>query len=540
MLGRLQAAPREVVVATGARVFGATTVLLVLATNSPSVFAVTTAAALCVLSLTMSVLTAALPERLTTVAVVEAIGVGVLAGLALPDFSGGLAYVLVPPFVAALHKKWVPPTFAVALQIAGLIAVALTDPNRGTVPDSLGTAAPFVLIAIGAALLAHWLVDGPAAPLADVTGYESARRLLTQLRTVARRLSAGLDPVDIAQQILAEVGQRVTLSTAVVLARGDGTSLQALAEHGDGAARALTAEDPLVMDAWTNEAPAQRPVAGMGSPGYIRVAIPLLVGARVVGVIVVDTDRTLTSGELKDVAAALSEHCLRLDTAMLFDEVRSIATAEERRRLAREIHDGIAQEIASLGYLVDGMVADAAAGPQRDHLAQLRSELTRLTSELRLSIFDLRTEVSPTVSLGAVLSDHVRLIGGRSGMTVHVSLAESQKRLPSQTETEILRIAQEAITNARKHSGARNLHVSLSVEPPYAQLVVTDDGRGLGIPRDDSFGMRTMRERADRIGATLRVRSRTTGASGTEVILVIDDRRTKSRVVARPIMEHVA
>jgi signal transduction histidine kinase len=124
-----------------------------------------------------------------------------------------------------------------------------------------------------------------------------------------------------------------------------------------------------------------------------------------------------------------------------------------------------------------------------------------------------------------VLSDHVRQVGSRSGLTVHLTLAEGGKRLPTATETDILRIAQEAISNCRKHANARNVHVTLVVEAPYAQLTITDDGRGLGTPREDSFGLRMMRERAERIDATLRVRNRTTGSHGTEVTLVLEDRR---------------
>ncbi len=104
----------------------------------------------------------------------------------------------------------------------------------------------------------------------------------------------------------------------------------------------------------------------------------------------------------------VDDAALRIDTALLFSEVRALATAEERRRLAREIHDGIAQEIASLGYLVD----DLAAGTEDEHVAtelrHLREELTRVVTELRLSIFDLRSDVQPATGLGAALSDYVR------------------------------------------------------------------------------------------------------------------------------------
>ena len=124
---------------------------------------------------------------------------------------------------------------------------------------------------------------------------------------------------------------------------------------------------------------------------------------------------------------ALDEHALRLDTALAFDEVRSLATMEERQRLAREIHDGVAQEIASLGYTVDDLLASATSDGQRRKLIALRGELTRMVSELRLSIFDLRSAISG--GLGSALSDYVREVGARSGMTVHLTLDEAPTRL---------------------------------------------------------------------------------------------------------------
>ena len=142
---------------------------------------------------------------------------------------------------------------------------------------------------------------------------------------------------------------------------------------------------------------------------------------------------------------------------MLFGEIRSIATVEERRRLAREIHDGIAQELASLGYLMDDLTARARQASDdglEEELRGLRRELTRIISELRLSIFDLRSEVHADVGLGLALSDYVRAVGTGSGLTVHVILNEGASRLAVETETELMRIAQEAITNARRHAGA--------------------------------------------------------------------------------------
>ena len=83
-----------------------------------------------------------------------------------------------------------------------------------------------------------------------------------------------------------------------------------------------------------------------------------------------------------------------MDTALVFDEIRTMATADERQRLAREIHDGIAQEVASLGYVVDDLASTTARPASPRGCAHLRSELSRVVADLRLSIFDLRSDVS--------------------------------------------------------------------------------------------------------------------------------------------------
>ena len=102
---------------------------------------------------------------------------------------------------------------------------------------------------------------------------------------------------------------------------------------------------------------------------------------------------------------------------------------------------------------------------------------------------------------------------------MHLVLDETPVRLPIDAETELLRIAQEAITNARKHANAENLWVTCRIDPPTAFLAVEDDGGGLGRPRDDSFGLEVMRERAERIGARIAVGSREQGGTTVQVSL---------------------
>ena len=141
-------------------------------------------------------------------------------------------------------------------------------------------------------------------------------------------------------------------------------------------------------------------------------------------------------------------------------------------------------------------------------LRNLRSEITRIVGELRLSIFDLRSEVQAQVGLGTALSDYVRAVGVGTTFSVHLVLDEAPERLPIASEAELLRIAQEAITNARKHAAAEHLWVTLRVDPPSAHLRIEDDGRGMGTKRHDSFGLEVMRERAARLGGELTIGSR--------------------------------
>jgi signal transduction histidine kinase len=246
-------------------------------------------------------------------------------------------------------------------------------------------------------------------------------------------------------------------------------------------------------------------------------------------VVLADTTGPHSLGE-ESVAACrgvIAQAGPRLASALLFDDVRRLATVDERHRLAREIHDGIAQDMASVGYQIDDIASDAPPEVSR-RLHELREHLTRLVSELRLSIFDLRAGVDESVGLSRTLGDYAQRVGKQSGLVVTVSADESPHRLPLATEVEILRIVQEAVTNVRRHAYANHLWLTVVVDPPNAHVVVADDGRGLGRPRPDSMGITGMKERAGRIGATLTVGNRPEG-SGTMVELLLETRLRSTR-----------
>ncbi len=499
---------------TAVRILGAVTVLG-LASLERSDEAVLVAALIVMTSVTALILPPLMPRRGRMLPFAEGALAAVVATVLLADTAVGLPYLLVPLFVAGLSLSvpWMVATWcAQSATVAGVAALPTIDAS-----PVLQLTMPWLLTSLAAGMLGGWIRITSEPGIDEPDAYDAAHRLLSELRTVARKLSAGLDPVGIAYQILADVDD-VADDGAVLLARSAGGSLLPLAARGVTGVGGEGHDDQLVMECWTVEAPAHESVVVDGRRA-VRTALPLRLGARIIAVLVLHRPTPMSGATTADVVERLRRHAVQLDTAMVFDEVRSMATIDERRRMAREIHDGIAQEVASIGYSVDSLMADTDDVAQQDGLSILRDQLTHLVSELRLSIFDLRSEVAPGSTLGAVLADYVHQVGRQTGMTVHLSLNETQHRLRVEVETEILRVAQEAITNARRHSGASHLWVTYSADPPEATLSITDDGRGFGEPRADSFGMKIMKERADRIGADLAVVSE--ADRGTSVALTL-------------------
>lgn len=235
--------------------------------------------------------------------------------------------------------------------------------------------------------------------------------------------------------------------------------------------------------------------------------------------LVVEALQVVEAGAALELRTKLGRHAVQLQAALLFGRVRDDAMTQERQRIAREVHDGVAQDVASLGYLVDNLAGGTQDPDQLERIVQLRGEVTRVVAELRHSIFDLRHELANSAGLGESLSAYANQVGTTSPMTVHVTLDEEGPRLPRDQEFELMRIAQEAMNNARKHSGGDNLWLRCTVRSPYAEVEVRDDGVRDHQPRADSQGLKIMRERSEAIGADLDVEAPEAERPGTRVVV---------------------
>jgi len=195
------------------------------------------------------------------------------------------------------------------------------------------------------------------------------------------------------------------------------------------------------------------------------------------------------------------------------------ATADERARLAREIHDGMSQELWFAKLKQERLVNLELAPDARALASEVASALDSALAEARQAILALR----PTegASFAEVLEGVVTDFSDRFGIPAECSCDPSADAISPRTQAELLRIAQEALTNARRHADSTLVRVAVAVSDGILRLTVTDNGRGFdaAIVRTSGYGLRSMRERAELIGGTIAVE---TGIQdGTRVVVEV-------------------
>ena len=258
------------------------------------------------------------------------------------------------------------------------------------------------------------------------------------------------------------------------------------------------------------------------------VATPLLLGTRTLGWMTISSPGTpqpehkwwrVALIETMARHAALALHHNRLIEANRREERRK-AILEERNRLARDIHDNLAQGFAAI--LMQLQAAQRESGPLPPKIAssvEIAIDLARThLTEARRSVGALR----PIVGQGEDIASALKRLAGLGQRTANTPIdlvVDELPRLGDAVEREIIGIAQEALTNAVRHSRARRITIRASaVQSVGLRLSVADDGRGIGRDRQTTgFGMTSMQERAERIGASLTIV--TAPRSGTEVVL---------------------
>ncbi|MBV9770240.1 MAG: sensor histidine kinase, partial [Bryobacterales bacterium] len=190
----------------------------------------------------------------------------------------------------------------------------------------------------------------------------------------------------------------------------------------------------------------------------------------------------------------------------------------ERSRIARELHDTLLQGFSGVTMEMQALAGRLPTGP-REALREIIHDAANCLAEARRSVSELRRERGSGSGLAAALSESARQLTAPSSAHLKLVVEKSSPVLAAYVEYNLLRIAQEAITNAVKHSGARTIEVTLQSGPEALRIVVDDNGSGFApeAPARDHFGLVGMKERARDIGAHLRVLSEP--RMGTKVVL---------------------
>jgi signal transduction histidine kinase len=201
--------------------------------------------------------------------------------------------------------------------------------------------------------------------------------------------------------------------------------------------------------------------------------------------------------------------------AVISGKLRSETIGEERDRMARELHDTLDQQLSGVALQLDSLHDAVRENPASalETLSLARRMLRYTRTEARRSVWDLRSRVLQKDGLVAALRGLADAANAKAGPRVEVRVSGIAGPLPPRVDFHFLRISQEAVTNAIKHSKASSITILLEHDASHASLSIQDDGSGFDPSATASsdpephFGLLGMRERAARIGATLEITS---------------------------------
>lgn len=399
----------------------------------------------------------------------------------------------------------IPLCIAVAVLRHGLFDVEIVV-NRTIVYGAL-TALGLAAYAAGLAAVGRWIPQGDAAPVAAAAAafFAALARQRVQDWVSTRLFGARNDPYAVVERVGATV--EATSRPADALAR--------LAEAlRDALALPFVAVDPAVEGA---------PGVSSGSPVAGVEEFPAVVGGRQVACLRVghryrgEHFRVEERAALADVArrAGAVVQAAVLTADLKASRERIVATAEEeRRRIRRDLHDGLGPALAGMALQLDGLTArlgdhpdlSSRAGRLRDQLASAVSEVRRIVDGLRPAAVD---------ELGLV--EALRLLASANGAApvVDVDVPDAVPLLPAAIEVAAYRITAEALANALRHGGARRCCITVRTEGANVVIEIADDGQGFGADVVSGVGLQSMHERAAEVGGDVEVRS--DPASGTSV-----------------------
>jgi len=202
--------------------------------------------------------------------------------------------------------------------------------------------------------------------------------------------------------------------------------------------------------------------------------------------------------------------------------VEELAVAEERNRMAREMHDALGHHLTVAAVQLEGAGRLIPSDPQRAarmvHTA--REEVREALDELRATVAALRAPLEAGMPLPEALRRLAEHFRAATGLEVHLALPSETFDLPAAHHLTLYRAAQEALTNVQRHAQAGQVWLVLTLHPDHLTLLIGDDGRGFPPEAEEQgFGLRGLRERLEALGGTLHLEERPGGGAQLHIAL---------------------
>lgn len=291
----------------------------------------------------------------------------------------------------------------------------------------------------------------------------------------------------------------------------------------------------------------QETLSGNGRPLACHATVPLRSRGRTLGVLSVAAEQpeVFDEAEIALLAAVGQQIGVALENARLWEELRQKervrsellarvirAQEEERQRIARELHDGIGQSLNALIFGLNAVTTAMQQAPEKvpELLEQLRISTSDTVKELQHIIYDLRPSILDDLGLVRAIHWYAKERLESQGVRVLLDMPDETVRLPAEVETALFRIGQEAMTNISKHANAREVRVSLQVDPHRVRMEIADDGVGfdpntlLGVEgHRRGWGLLGMQERAALLGGQLTIETKPGHGTCIRVVLPLQE-----------------
>jgi signal transduction histidine kinase len=213
--------------------------------------------------------------------------------------------------------------------------------------------------------------------------------------------------------------------------------------------------------------------------------------------------------------AGMAVHAVQLTADLQRSRERLVtAREEERRRLRRDLHDGLGPALGALTLKLDAARNLLTSNPEAVDrmLLELKVQSQAAIADIRRLVYELRPPALDDLGLATALREYASQSAGLNGISISIDMPDSLPPLPAAVEVAVYRIVQEGLNNVVRHSGAGNCHIRLTIDDDL-QLEITDDGAGISPDRPSGVGLTSMRERAEELGGTFAAVARPEGGT---------------------------